>query len=458
MPFAVGAAILGGILAGAGLSTLFEWKTKVRERAWIFIVLCIALLTWQLSVANMISAGQVQIAFDQTNLKMVQTLSTLDKNSKVLFNAQKSEYVQQTNYFLELLYDRSDIQIDYFHYNRPMDERIQSFYVVTPVVDSMLLPSPRTSIYQHLAIGWQNCFNSFLGDLRPPIDSSISQMRWFDFGLNRIFNDIGLRDTLTGITGRPVLDIQKMTYGWEIHYFYFDPNELPFPATFSNTGSWQFNVLGKTVSMGGFGREGDIPLTGDFDGNGWSDIGIYRPSTTLFILDTDNDGQEDIQVRLSNMKPDDFPLVGDWNADGIDTLGFYHAADNSWHVKNQNISGSSDIVLIIDPVDPIFIPLTGDWNRDGFDTFGAYVPASGDVYTTDRFKNYSSMTWRYRWIDSAIPVVDDWYGLGQDTLAYVKNGEWLIRPNNSQCEFPTDLLPLNNEVQGDIPISGRWMP
>jgi hypothetical protein len=67
-------------------------------------------------------------------------------------------------------------------------------------------------------------------------------------------------------------------------------------------------------------------------------IGIYRPSTNYFYLRLSNTtGQADIYVTLSGlgMNPNlpyfDMPVVGDWNGDGIDTVGFYRTTPISHH-------------------------------------------------------------------------------------------------------------------------------
>ena len=116
----------------------------------------------------MINTGQIQIAFDQMNLKMVDTLSEIENNSTVLFIITINEYIQQTALSLELFNNRKDILLGLYNYPRPMNGQSQSFYVVSPVANSMPLPSSRTAIPQHLASDWQLCLTAFIGENHPP--------------------------------------------------------------------------------------------------------------------------------------------------------------------------------------------------------------------------------------------------------------------------------------------------
>jgi hypothetical protein len=71
-----------------------------------------------------------------------------------------------------------------------------------------------------------------------------------------------------------------------------------------------------------WGNPGDVPLVGDWTGDGKDTIGLYRPSTREFFLSNSNTSPEaNIKVAWGN--PGDVPLVGDWTGDGKDTIGLY---------------------------------------------------------------------------------------------------------------------------------------
>lgn len=97
-------------------------------------------------------------------------------------------------------------------------------------------------------------------------------------------------------------------------------------GTFEN-GEWHLDVDGdgrftaKDVTAQ-FGQAGDIPLVGDFDGNGVEEIAIYRAGT--WMVDSNGNNELDATDRTFQMGTgNDIPVVGDWDGDGIDEPALY---------------------------------------------------------------------------------------------------------------------------------------
>ena len=59
-----------------------------------------------------------------------------------------------------------------------------------------------------------------------------------------------------------------------------------------------------------YGLSTDIPITGDWDGDGMTEIGVFRKSIQQFILDYNNDGTVD--QRITYGLSTDIPITGDW--------------------------------------------------------------------------------------------------------------------------------------------------
>jgi hypothetical protein len=73
----------------------------------------------------------------------------------------------------------------------------------------------------------------------------------------------------------------------------------------------------------GFGGDGDLPVVGDFNGDGIDDLGVYRNGQ--WRLDTNGNHRLDATDRVLQFGgPHDKPVVGDFNGDGIDELAIYH--------------------------------------------------------------------------------------------------------------------------------------
>lgn len=92
-------------------------------------------------------------------------------------------------------------------------------------------------------------------------------------------------------------------------------------------GTWQLDLDGdgrwsRKDAILQFGQTGDIPVVGDFDGNGVEEIGVYRAGQ--WLIDSDGDRELTAHDRVFEMGgANDQPVVGDWDGDGIDEPGLY---------------------------------------------------------------------------------------------------------------------------------------
>ena len=131
-----------------------------------------------------------------------------------------------------------------------------------------------------------------------------------------------------------------------------------------------------------FGNPGDVPLAGDFDGDGCDTLSIYRPSEGRFYiinrLGSGDQGLGSADTAYYFGNPADAPFMGDWDGDGIDTPGLRRNSNGFVYLRHTNTQGTADIEYFYgDPGDVVF---TGDWEDDGDDTLGLYRPATGTVY------------------------------------------------------------------------------
>lgn len=96
-----------------------------------------------------------------------------------------------------------------------------------------------------------------------------------------------------------------------------------------------------------WGLTGDVPVVGDFDSDGKvNDIGVYRPSTGSWHLirwaaagigvDVAPTAEPIAAVTLWGMSSD-VPLVGDFDGDGrFDNLGLWRPSDGTWWAKRTD--------------------------------------------------------------------------------------------------------------------------
>ncbi len=72
----------------------------------------------------------------------------------------------------------------------------------------------------------------------------------------------------------------------------------------------QFILNTTPITRTNYGLSTDIPLIGDWNGDGLSEIGVFRPSDRQFILDLNNDGIADKRITFGQST--DLPVTGIW--------------------------------------------------------------------------------------------------------------------------------------------------
>jgi len=83
-----------------------------------------------------------------------------------------------------------------------------------------------------------------------------------------------------------------------------------------------------------WGLPGDLPVTGDFDGDGIADLAIFRPSTATWFLVFSVDGFNRAgAARYQWGLPGDVPMPGDYNGDHVTDLAVYRPSTGTWYIK-----------------------------------------------------------------------------------------------------------------------------
>ncbi|HVF13802.1 MAG TPA: hypothetical protein VM942_04335, partial [Acidimicrobiales bacterium] len=166
-----------------------------------------------------------------------------------------------------------------------------------------------------------------------------------------------------------------------------------------------------------YGDSADVPVTGDWDGNGTKTPGVFRAGT-WYLRNSNSSGFAD--VAFSYGVADDLPVVGDWNGDGVDTIGIFR--NGTWHFRNSNSTGAAEAVWGFG--NPDDTPVVGDWNGNGTDTFG--VVRRGTWYIANYFDaGVAEQAFGYGNPDD-VPTTGDWDNDGDSTPGIFRDGQWFI--------------------------------
>jgi PKD repeat protein len=100
----------------------------------------------------------------------------------------------------------------------------------------------------------------------------------------------------------------------------------------TSNGNWYLDTTktGVVNTMFHFGTTGDIPVTGDWDGNGIIDIGVYRPGSGNWYLDTTKTGVVNTMFHFGTTG--DIPVTGDWDGNGITDICVFRPGSGNWYL------------------------------------------------------------------------------------------------------------------------------
>jgi hypothetical protein len=236
-------------------------------------------------------------------------------------------------------------------------------------------------------------------------------------------------------------------------------------------------------------------VTGDFNGDGVTDIAVYIDGQWFIDLNGDGKWDEgDLWAQLGT--ENDVPVVGDWDADGKADIGIYGPAwtRDPWAIahepglpdaanyptrplgKMKNMPPTPDEATSgarilkrtargknrTDLIDHVFhygetsdTPVTGDWNGDGVKQIGTFraghwiIDSDGDGRLTDKDEQFDFGQ------AGDIPVVGDFNGDGVDVVGVYRAGKWIIDTNNNHhIDAQDKVFELGGA--GDRPVVGDW--
>ena len=173
--------------------------------------------------------------------------------------------------------------------------------------------------------------------------------------------------------------------------------------------------------------------------------GVYYFAVTAYdVAGNESDFSNEISVLL-----DDLPFAGDWNGDGYDEIGVYRAGnlylDNGngiWDGCGVEVCGGLFGGLLEDR------PVAGNWNGDVYDEIGIFN--KGYWYLDD-----GNRVWDGCGVDVCggpfgglpqdIAVAGDWNGDGYDEIGVFRDGRWYLDNGNTRwdgCSLDTCWGPF----------------
>ncbi len=254
-------------------------------------------------------------------------------------------------------------------------------------------------------------------------------------------------DTNAGRTRR--IRISRGSPYWPddfVHIHDVVPPSAPFSGVWALTNAKR-PPLADPVDLA-FGTAGDIPVVGDWDGDGDDTIGLFRDGT--WTLTGSHEG-EALPTRTARFgRAGDLPVVGDWDGDGDDTLGLFR--DGTWLLSNSLASNPlvPRIFILGGPGD---LPVVGDWDGVDGDTVGVFRDGLWTLSDSTNPSKAQPIQLRFGTTGDR-PVRGDWDGVRGDSIGVFRDGTWLLPTANDALDQELSLLVLG--TKGTTPLVGNW--
>ena len=104
------------------------------------------------------------------------------------------------------------------------------------------------------------------------------------------------------------------------------------------------NIIGTRIYDFGATGMTDLPVSGDFDGNGVTDTAVFRPDTAQWLIGLRDASGNAIGARVISFGATglkDIPIPGDYDGNGVTDLAVFNPSSATWMINLQDSSGNT---------------------------------------------------------------------------------------------------------------------
>jgi uncharacterized repeat protein (TIGR03803 family) len=228
-----------------------------------------------------------------------------------------------------------------------------------------------------------------------------------------------------------------------------------------DTGTWFIRYSSSGYSYANarsyqWGEPGDLPLAADVDGDGKTDLVVWRPSTGMWFVRTSSTGYSYAAATTYQWgQPGDVPLAADFDGDGRTDLVVYRPDDGTWWVRYSSSGYSYATARVFHWGLPGDVPLVADVDGDHKADLVVYRRSTGTWYIRTSSSGYQvQLSYQFGGVNDA-PLALDLDGDGKTDLAVWRpaDGVWYVSYSSNQY---AGWAALQWGVDGDLPLAADF--
>jgi hypothetical protein len=216
-----------------------------------------------------------------------------------------------------------------------------------------------------------------------------------------------------------------------------------------STGVWWLNRSTAGVGAVAWGVSTDIATPGYYDGDDKTDSAVFRPSQGLwYILRSSDLGYSVAPFGSAG----DVPVTGDYDGDGRTDLAVFRPSNNVWYIANSG-NGSYTIVQFGAAGD---VPVRADYDGDRKTDIAIFRPSTGQWWINSSGGGVSVLNFG---LSTDKPIVADYDGDNKDDVAVYRPSTgvyYWVNSSNGNISFLTIPTSWGSPDPSDIPVPGDY--